>query len=308
MTSDNDRLSVIIVAHNSANWLAACLSSIEERSGSIDVEVVVVDSGSTDHTVDFVRREFPAARVLTTENRGFAAANNRGLEAVDTEWVLFLNPDTEILSGTLEEVVSMLRARPAVALAGVKQIDENGVMDPTIRRFPNAARTLFDGLGGERLGINAPWLGERVLDDALYERETSCDWTVGSFMLARKQAIDEIGGMDERFFLYCEETDLCLRLKQAGWNVIHLPQMTIFHQSSRTTSEALSRQMALSRRQYMAKHFSPVHRLAGTVALGLGYALRALTPGRGSDRARERLYARCAFLTTFGLRPPPFGQ
>ena len=110
------------------------------------------------------RREFPDVRVLATENRGFAAANNRGLEVVDAEWVLFLNPDTRILSGTLEELVSLLRARPAVGLAGVRQVDENGVLDPTMRRFPNAVRSLFESLGAERLPFHASWLGERVLD------------------------------------------------------------------------------------------------------------------------------------------------
>ena len=193
MTRENGRLAIIIVSHNSAHWLAPCLSSVYANSGNLDVDIVVVDSGSTDDTVDLVRREFPDVRVLPTENRGFASANNRGLEIVDAEWVLFLNPDTRILSGTLEELVSLLRARPTVGLAGVRQVDESGVMDPTIRRFPNAVRTLSVSLGAERLPFHASWLGERELDVALYDRETRCDWTVGSFMLARKAAIDDVG-------------------------------------------------------------------------------------------------------------------
>ena len=164
MAGSKTDLAVIIVSHNSAGWLAPCLSSVYAKSGDLDLDVVVVDSGSTDDTVDLVRREFPDVRVLATENRGFAAANNRGLEIVDAEWVLFLNPDTEILSGTLEELVSLLRARPTVGLAGVRQIDENGVMDPTMRRFPNAVRSLSVSLGAERLPFHASWLGERVLD------------------------------------------------------------------------------------------------------------------------------------------------
>jgi len=308
MTLGNNRLSVIIVSHNSARWLAACLSSVYARSGNVDVDVVVVDSGSSDDTVEFVGREFPDVRVVTTENRGFASANNRGLEDADAEWVLFLNPDTRILSGTLEELVSLLRARPTVGLAGVRQIDENGVMDPTMRRFPNAVRSLSVSLGAERLPFHASWLGERELDGTLYDRETTCDWTVGSFMLARKAAIDDVGDMDERFFLYCEETDFCLRLRQAGWEVVHFPQMTILHQSSTTASdERLSRQMAFARRQYMGKHFGRAHRLAGTLALGIGYAIRSIAPGRGPDHHRRRASARSALTTLLGLAPPPFG-
>jgi GT2 family glycosyltransferase len=303
-----DRLAVIVVSYNSAGWLPACISSIHETAGALEVDVVVVDSGSTDDTVDLVTREFPDVHVVKTENRGFAAANNRGLEVVDADWVLFLNPDTRILTGTLEELVSLLGERPKVGLAGVKQIDENGVLDPTMRRFPTAIRSLFVSLGVEKLPFHSSWTGERVLDLELYDHESLCDWTVGSFMLVRREALDAVGEMDERFFLYCEETDFCFRIKQAGWDVVHLPQMTIFHHSSTTGSdETLGRQMAFARRQYMAKHFGPVRRTAGIATLGLGYAVRSVTPGRSPARRRRRASARAALATLLGLRPPPFG-
>ena len=307
MQTTPDRLSVVIVSHNSARWLADCLSSVHAKSGALDIEIVVVDSGSTDDTVEFLRREFPYVRVIETENRGFAFANNRGLEVVDGEWVLFLNPDTSILSGSLEELVSLLRERPRVGLAGVKQIDEDGVMDPTMRRFPSVIRMFCESLGAERLPFHASWTGQRVLDLELYDHERPCDWTVGSFMLARRKAVDEVGAMDERFFLYCEETDLCLRLRQAGWMTVHFPQMTIFHQSSRTGSEALGRQMAFARRQYMQKHFGRVRRRLGALATGLGYLLRSVEPGRAPERTRRRAHARTELLTLLGLTPPPFG-
>jgi len=148
-----------------------------------------------------------------------------------------------------------------------------------------------------------------VLDGALYDRETPCDWTSGSFMFARKAAIDDVGGMDERFFFYCEEIDFCLRIRQAGWQVVHLPQMTIFHQSSTTRSnEALSRQMAYARRQYMEKNFTPAHRAAGTLALGLGAAIRSIWPGRGPDHRRRRASARSSLTTLLGFTPAPFGS
>jgi GT2 family glycosyltransferase len=126
-------------------------------------------------------------------------------------------------------------------------------------------------------------------------------------MLVRKEAIDAVGGMDERFFLYCEETDFCLRIRQAGWSIVHMPQMTIFHQSSHAVSDALNRQMAFARRQYMAKHFGPVRRVAGTLALGLGYAIRSIVPGSGPERHRRRAFARTALATLLGLVAPPFG-
>ena len=96
-------------------------------------------------------------------------------------------------------------------------------MFPTIRRFPNAFRSLFEALGSERFPFRASWLGERELDLSVYERDVACDWTSGSFMLVRWEALQSAGFMDERFFLYCEETDLCLRIKQAGWEIRHVP-------------------------------------------------------------------------------------
>jgi GT2 family glycosyltransferase len=307
--TENVRLAVIIVSHNSASRLVPCLSSVFAMSGNIELDVVVVDSDSTDDTVDLVRREFPDVRLLVVENRGFAAANNRGLEVVDAAWVLFLNPDTRILSGTFEELMSLLRARPTVGLAGVRQVDEHGVLDLTMRRFPSVARSLSASLGGELLPFRASWQGERVLEVDLYDRETRCDWTVGSFMLVRRAALDDVGGMDERFFLYCEETDFCRRIQHAGWEVIHLPQMTILHESSTTASDPrLNGQMAFARRQYMVKQFSPSHRIAGIAALGLGYALRSVKPGRGFDARRRRSASRTALSTLVGLTPPPFGH
>jgi GT2 family glycosyltransferase len=145
-----------------------------------------------------------------------------------------------------------------------------------------------------------------VLDLELYDRETACDWTSGSFMLARKATVDDVGPMDERFFLYCEETDFCLRIRQAGWSIVHLPQMTIFHQSSKDLDAQMSSQSAFARRQYMAKHFGRVHRLAGMLALGLGYALRSVTPGGGLGSRRRRASSRAALTSLLGLTPPPF--
>jgi GT2 family glycosyltransferase len=309
MTPDGGRLAAVIVSYNSARWLPACLTSIRAMAGDLELDIVVVDSGSTDDTTELMRREFPDVRLVETENHGFAAANNRGLEVVDADWVLFINPDTRILSGTLEELVALLRARPKVGLAGVKQIDENGVMDPTMRRFPTAIRSLFVSLGAEKLPIRSSWTGERVLDLPLYDHETPCDWTVGSFMLVRRATLDDVGELDERFFLYCEETDFCFRIRQAGWEIVHFPQMTIFHHSSTTGSdEMLSRQMAFARRQYMAKHFGRAHRTAGTLALAVGYAMRAISPGRSPDRRKRRASARTALATLLGLTPPPFGD
>ena len=127
-------LAVIIVYYNCAEWLPACLNSVYARAGSADVEVVVVDNDSTDGSAELVERQFPDVRLLRCENRGFAQ-NNRGLKAVDAPYVLFLNADTEILTGTFGELLPYSTCA-GVGLVGCRQVTPDGVVYPTIRRFP----------------------------------------------------------------------------------------------------------------------------------------------------------------------------
>lgn len=303
-------LAVIIVSANSGRWLRPCLSSLLPHAGDARLDVVVVDSGCTDDTVSIVRREFPWARAVSCENRGFGHGNNRGFLTTSAPYVLYLNPDTEILEGTFGELLEELERRPEVGLVGVRSRTPEGVQWPTIRRFPTPLRVLCEGLGSEHLPLRASWLGERELDPAAYERDTPCDWVSGSFMLARREAILGAGLMDERFFLYCEEPDLCLRIKRAGWEVRHLPIMRILHHAGGAGFEPrFVAQEAFARRQYMQKHFSPPRRWAGLAAYAVGYLLRATVGGRDRAQAREqRAASRAALKALLGIGPPPFAE
>ena len=182
---------------------------------------MVADNESTDGTRELVESEFPEARVVACQNRGFGHANNRGVEATDSRYVLFLNPDTEVVDGTFAELVEMLDERREIGLIGVKQLDGDGALFPTIRRFPSFARYVFGSLSSERIRFQTHWFGERELDMTRYEQDVGCDWTSGSYMLARREALESAGVFDERFFIFSEETDLCFRIRQAGWDIRH---------------------------------------------------------------------------------------
>jgi len=301
-------LAIIIVSYNSASWLTPCLESIYAHIGDVCLDVVVVDNGSADNTVDLVERDFPQVRVVRSQNRGFGAGNNAGLGIVTAPYVLFLNPDTEILAGTLSTLVELIEARPAVGLLGCRQVGPAGDLHPTIRRFPTATRYLFSALGSERLPFDASWLGERVRDPARYESEVSCDWTSGSFMLARRKAVMAAGGFDERYFLFSEEPDLCLRLRRTGWEVRHVPHMTILHHAGKASlDERLAAQDAYSRKQYLTKNLPPWRRRAALAAYALGHILRAsYVPSRGALAEERRARARRVFRTLLGTVPPPF--
>lgn len=281
-------LAIITVSTNEARWLRPCLSTLSEHVGPIRADVVVVDNASTDGTRALVEGEFGWARVVDSANHGFAHGNNRGLATTDARYVLFLNPDTETVSGCYADLVAEMDARPSLGLVGVRQVDAQGGLWPTIRRFPTPLRAWCEALGSERWPVHPAWAGQRVLDRGTYDRDTACDWTSGSFMLVRREALDSAGWMDERFFLYSEEVDLCHRIKAAGWEVRHLPSMTIVHHAGKAgANPRLTAQEAFSARLYARKHFGWPGRVAFLAAVAFGLAVRAST-GPAERRAAAR--------------------
>jgi GT2 family glycosyltransferase len=301
-------LAIVVVSTNEAKWLGPCLSSVLDSLGDALTDVVVVDNESTDGTREAVESRFPSVRVVDSENRGFSHANNRGVATCRARYVLFLNPDTEIVSGSFGDLVRAMDERPDVGLAGVRQLTGDGELWPTIRYFPSVTRAAGEALASERWPVRPRWSGERELDTALYEREHPCDWTSGSFLFARREALLAAGLLDERFFIYSEETDLCLRIKQAGWDVRHLPTMTIVHHAGKGgVRPKMVAQDAHTRRQYAKKHFPGPKRLAYLTAVLLRHAIRALAPGGKDSGAARRAGARAALRILLGRGDPPFG-
>jgi GT2 family glycosyltransferase len=174
-TTEQADVAIIIVSTNEAKWLEPCLSTVFAHAGDAKLDVVVVDNGSTDGTRELVESRFPDARVVDSENKGFAHANNRGAETCTARYVLFLNPDTEIVDGTFADLAAALDARPDVGMAGVRQLTADGTLWPTIRYFPSVGRALGEALASERWTRRGRWAGERELDLAVYEREVECD-------------------------------------------------------------------------------------------------------------------------------------
>jgi hypothetical protein len=300
-------LAIITVSTNEAQWIRPCLTTVFTHIGDVSADVVVVDNDSQDGTADLVAAEFPDARVVWSRNHGFSHANNRGLMTCNARYVLFLNPDTEILDGTFADLVQLMDERPTVGLIGVRQMTPSGRLDPTIRRFPNALRALGDAVSAERLPNRPGWLGEREVDPAAYEREYDCDWTTGSFMLVRREAIESAGFLDERYFMYADETDFCRRIKIAGWEIRHVPQMTILHHDGKAgvkpTIESLG---AHTRIMYARKYFSPVHRAAYFSAVLLKALLRSAYSGSGEIGKQKRAANRLALATLLGRAPVPY--
>lgn len=296
----------IVVSHNGKRWLDACLTSLLDHAGGIDLEVIVVDNGN-DGSAAYAGERFEGVRTVSCDNRGFGHANNRALEIADARYVLFLNPDTEVLRGSLAELVTHFDRRPEVGLAGARQLRADGSVAPSMRRFPSAPNMLAEAFAVERVPGLRRLLGERELDLRRYQREVPCDWTSGSFMFARREALDACGWFDERFFLYSEETDLCWRLKRAGWEIVHTPLMTICHyEDDRRGSPQLEAQAVYSRMQFARKNF-PGGAVDYRWALWLRYALRSGRPWSKAEPSAKQQAARAA-LRTIREERPPFGE
>jgi N-acetylglucosaminyl-diphospho-decaprenol L-rhamnosyltransferase len=306
-TVEQADVAIIIVSTNEAKWLEPCLRTVFEHAGDAALDVVVVDNESTDGTRELVESRFPQARVVASENKGFAHANNRGAMTCSARYVLFLNPDTEIVEGTFGELAAALDERADVGMAGVRQLTADGTLWPTIRYFPSVARALGEAFASERWPMRVRWAGERELDLAMYDNEIECDWTSGSFMFCRREALLSAGLLDERFFIYSEEPDLCLRMKRAGWATRHLPTMTIVHHAGKGgLRPKMIAQDVFTRGQYARKHFGRPQRAAYLAAIGTRHVVRATAPGGGSGPQR-RAAARLALRTLVGRGAPPFG-
>jgi GT2 family glycosyltransferase len=301
-------LAIIIVSTNESDWLRGCLPTVFAAADGVAVDVVVADNDSADGTRALVESDFPEARVVGCANHGFPHANNRALMTVDARYVLFLNPDTEVVEGTFAELLGRMDANPHVGLAGCRQVMPDGELYPTMRRSTTAVRLFAEALGAERWPFRASWTGQRELDMDRYREEFELDWTQGSFMLARREALEAAGWLDERLFLYMDEPDLCTRIRQAGWTIRHLPQMCIVHHAEKMGWHARGHaQYAYAYRHYFAKHLSPVHRRAAVLALASGYGLRSLLfPVLRPSEPDAPLAMRAALRTAIGRGAPPY--
>jgi GT2 family glycosyltransferase len=300
-------LSVIVVTHNGREMALTTLRSARANVGDISCEWLVVDSGSTDGTPDAIEQTFEEVRVFRRPNHGFAAGNNVALLHASGRYVLLLNPDVEVERGTLADLVAALDERPWVGVASVLQLGTHGQVLPSIRRYPTPARDFGEALGAARL----PFLRRFSEIDAGLERysdERSVDWMVGAFLCARREAIDEVGPLDQGFFLYCEETDWCLRFRASGWDVRHIPVMTITHHEGDSTAPPAVAQLGYSRRRYAYKHYAWPTALAIHAALVFNHALRlvVLAPAAALKPAlRRRVHAEAFGLAILcGASPP----
>jgi GT2 family glycosyltransferase len=304
-------LSVIVVTHNRSELALTTLRSARGAIGELDVQWIVVDSGSTDQTPAAIEAAFSDIHVLREANIGFAAANNRGLAHARGRYTLLLNPDVEIASGTFEQLLATLDSQPEIGVASVIQKTSDDSLAYSIRRFPSAWRAFGEAIAAPRWTPLARWREEEPRR-ALYGTQLEVDWLVGAFLIARSEACLEVGGLDERFFLYSEEIDWCYRFRKAGWKVAHLPVMSIVHHTGGSYACELRAQLSYAKILFAAKHYGRARGLAIRAGLALRHCLRAATaavlalvkPGWAARAHDERR----ALAVVLGLSRPSFAR
>jgi GT2 family glycosyltransferase len=270
-------LSVVIVNFNTADLLRSCLESVFASSGPSSYEVIVVDNGSSDDSVSMVRQEFPRARLIANEaNCGYACANNIGLCEARGRYMLLLNPDTVLPQDALARMLDFMGEHPDAGVSGPKLILADGSLDLACRRsFPTVEVAFYRLIGLSRRYPKHPRYNRYNLGHLDPDQVAEVDSVVGAFMLMRRQALTEAGLLDERFFMYAEDIDLCYRIKvNHGWKVYYNPQVEVTHFKSRATVRRwipmtvyFYRAMWLFHRKHNAQHSSFL--LNGLTAMGL---------------------------------------
>jgi len=233
-------VSIIIVNWNTRDILRGCLDSIYKQTQGIDFEMTVVDNASSDGSAEMVRQDFPQVTLIAnSENLGFAAANNQGMQAAKGRYILLLNPDTIILDGAIQKSIAFADIHPDIGVLGCQVWLNENEIQKTCFKFP----TLWSALVQE-IGLLHMFPHSRIFGHAYYgwwdrKSEMDVDVVSGMFMLVRQEAIQEIGLMDEDYFVYAEETDWCFRFHKAGWRCVFTPIAKIIHLDGGSKSTAL---------------------------------------------------------------------
>ena len=218
-------LSIIIVSWNTREYLLSCLGSIFEEEDGPFKEVIVIDNGSRDGSGNEVKKTFSLIHLVENEkNLGFAKAVNQGLQKSSGRYVLLLNPDTRVKNRAIERLMSFMDSHPDTGVAGAQLLNSDGSKQNSIANFPSLATELFNK-------SLLRWLFPKRFPGKKrnYPEPVEVNSVIGACMMVRREVLDQVGLLDEDYFLFLEETDWCYRMKRAGWKIYHVPQAEVVH-------------------------------------------------------------------------------
>lgn len=257
------KLSIVILCWNDLKVISDCLASIYAGTHSTKFEVIVSDNGSTDGSIEFIRKQFPQVRLIENgANLRFAKGNNVGIRASQGEYLLILNPDTIIHDGALDGLIAFADKHPEAGAFGCRVLNADGSYQGCIWPFPTPRSEWIRALGLKGLAYLSEWFHPGAYVRWKGETERTVEYPAGCCILARAELIKRLGGFDEQFFYCYEETDLCHRIWDAGYSILYTPDVSITHLAGQSTGKkfppigfAIDRQV--TRYLYFYKYYGP---------------------------------------------------
>jgi N-acetylglucosaminyl-diphospho-decaprenol L-rhamnosyltransferase len=236
------RATVVIVTYNSREVIRDCLRSLHEHEGE-EVDVILVDNASDDGTVAFLESEFRWVRLHREKtNRGLSAGINIGARATKSEYIFLLNPDTLLTGPLLDGLAEFMDSDRTIGAAGPKILNSDGTLQLSCRRYPTMWSSLFNRSSLlTKLAPGNRMSSEYLMTDFDHASVRDVDWLSGAALMVRRSGFEEVGGMDESYFMYFEDVDLCHRLHDAGYRVVYYPEVELVHHISQSSGRLANR-------------------------------------------------------------------
>lgn len=272
-------LSIVIVSWNTKKYLEECLTSLRTIDGNLSVETIVVDNASSDGTPEMIRAQFPEVTLLETgANLGFAGGNNVGIQKASGNYVCLINSDVNVPPDCLPKMHSYMEQNSTIGLLGPGMLYTDGRVHRSGMRFPTLWNLFLRALFLDSLFKRSRFFGGYLMKDFQFDRTTDIDVLNGWFWMARREALNQAGLLDRRFFMYAEDVDWCKQFHLAGWRVVFYPEARALHYGGASAANAPSRfnvEMQRANLQYWKKYHGRVSLLFYLLIGFLSYAIRA---------------------------------
>ena len=273
------KLSIILVEWNTRDLLKQTLESAYKETVGFDFEVIVVDNNSADDSAEMVKRDFPQTIVIeNSDNLGFAKANNQGMKIAKGDYMMLLNTDVIVLDGAINKLVQYLDSHPDVMMVGPRLLNNDGSFQLVCRRnLPNPINSFAHLFGLAKIFINSKWANDYKLANMDPEISGPTQAMSGAAMMFRRGVFEEIGGLDETFFMYGEDLDFCKRIIDKGWSTVYVSDAKITHLGGASSSKRRVKSLINFHEAmwiYYKKHFFRNHSLVANLLIWLGIKIK----------------------------------
>ena len=286
--ADAARVAAVVVTYDALPWIEQCLDSLR------GVGTIVVDNGSRDGTVAFVRERYPDVGLVEAENRGLGAGWNIGLRETTSTYALLLNADAWLAENALDRLCDVADTRPRAAVIGPRLLNPDGTLQRSVRGFPSVWRLATEYFFLRKLAPRSSVLNAFYAGGFDHDEVREVEALMGACLLLRREAVEQVGDCDEDYFLFSEEIDWCYRFREAGWEVVFFPGAECVHVRGASHSGRLYRENLRGHLLFLSKHRGPrVAERARRAAARLASAARTRLPRRAGPRvSRRRCVAR----------------